>query len=247
MRHWGRRRWAPREWVVRRTGGSVDGRRPRYLPLMRRLHESSRLPLPVLIAAHAVSLLGNTVALVAIPWFVLSTTGSAARTGIIAFFTTLPVAAGSLFAGPLTDLLGARRMSVFSDTLSALDRRRFIRRLRRRRDGRRDGRAPRPEGAAVPRRGRRRPALHLARLGHLRLHLPDHDRKPDHGRAGSGHPPMRQSARSLPFSRGARSRTRFCSPPTCPCVVTALREICTEGHVAGDWRRADGRGRCRGP
>lgn len=86
---------------------------------MRRLHESRRLPLSVLIAAHAVSLLGNTVALVAIPWFVLSTTGSAARTGI-AFFATLPVAAGSLFAGPLTDLLGARRTSVFSDTLSAV-------------------------------------------------------------------------------------------------------------------------------
>jgi MFS family permease len=80
----------------------------------------ARRPLFGLIAAHAVSMLGNTVALIALPWFVLSTTGSAARTGIIAFFATLPMAAGSLAAGALVDLIGARRMSVLSDVLSAV-------------------------------------------------------------------------------------------------------------------------------
>jgi predicted MFS family arabinose efflux permease len=40
----------------------------------------TRLPLVALLAANAVSLLGNLVALVAIPWLVLEQTGSAART-----------------------------------------------------------------------------------------------------------------------------------------------------------------------
>jgi hypothetical protein len=44
-------------------------------------------PLAALAAANAVSLLGNFVAAVAAPWFVLVTTGSAARTGVAAFFT----------------------------------------------------------------------------------------------------------------------------------------------------------------
>ena len=81
---------------------------------------SARLHLDALIAAHAVSLLGNTVAVIALPWFVLSTTGSAARTGVIAFFATLPIALGSLSAGALVDRIGARRMSVLSDALSAV-------------------------------------------------------------------------------------------------------------------------------
>ncbi|NLE23668.1 MAG: MFS transporter [Actinobacteria bacterium] len=77
-------------------------------------------PLSPLIAAHAVSLLGNVVAAVAVPWFVLSTTGSPARTGVIAFFAALPVALGSAVVGGLTDRLGARRMSVVADVLSAV-------------------------------------------------------------------------------------------------------------------------------
>jgi MFS family permease len=80
----------------------------------------ARQPLSALIAAHAVSLLGNTVALIALPWFVLSTTGSATRTGIIAFFSTLPIALGSLSAGALVDRIGARRMSVLADAFSAV-------------------------------------------------------------------------------------------------------------------------------
>ncbi len=77
-------------------------------------------PLIPLIAAHAVSLLGNVVAAVAVPWFVLSTTGSPARTGVIAFFAALPVALGSAVVGGLTDRLGARRMSVIADGLSGV-------------------------------------------------------------------------------------------------------------------------------
>jgi MFS family permease len=72
-----------------------------------------------LLAANAASLLGNVVAAVAIPWFVLTTTGSAARTGVAAFFTAVPFALGALFGGAVADRVGAKRASVAGDLLSA--------------------------------------------------------------------------------------------------------------------------------
>jgi MFS family permease len=72
-----------------------------------------------LLAANAASLLGNTIAAVAIPWFVLTTTGSAARTGIAAFFTTVPLALGALFGGAVADRSGLKLASVAGDILSA--------------------------------------------------------------------------------------------------------------------------------
>jgi predicted MFS family arabinose efflux permease len=78
-----------------------------------------RYPLPALIAANAVSLVGNVLATVAVPWFVLETTGSAAKTGIAAFFTTLPLAFGALFGGTIADRIGHRVASVVTDLASA--------------------------------------------------------------------------------------------------------------------------------
>jgi MFS family permease len=75
-------------------------------------------PLYVLLAANAASLLGNVIAAIAIPWFVLATTGSAAQAGIAAFFTTAPLALGALLGGPIADRVGARRASVVGDLLS---------------------------------------------------------------------------------------------------------------------------------
>src|SRR5918992_1203562 len=72
-----------------------------------------------LLTANAVSLLGNVFAAVAVPWFVLTTTGSPARTGIAAFFTTLPLALGALFGGAVADRIGPKRASVAGDLLSA--------------------------------------------------------------------------------------------------------------------------------
>jgi MFS family permease len=79
----------------------------------------ARLPLFALVAANAVSLVGNVMATVAIPWFVLETTGSAAKTGIAAFFTTLPLALGALFGGTVADRVGHRAASVATDVVSA--------------------------------------------------------------------------------------------------------------------------------
>ncbi|MEX2406006.1 MAG: MFS transporter [Actinomycetota bacterium] len=72
-----------------------------------------------LFAANAVSMTGNVAALIAIPWFVLETTGSAAKTGVTAFAALLPVVLSGLFGGALVDRLGYRRTSILSDLASA--------------------------------------------------------------------------------------------------------------------------------
>jgi MFS family permease len=79
-----------------------------------------RIHLFALLGANAVSLLGNVVAAVGIPWFVLATTGSAAKTGVAAFFTTVPLALGALFGGTVADRVGAKRASVAGDLLSGV-------------------------------------------------------------------------------------------------------------------------------
>lgn len=74
-----------------------------------------RRPLAVLLAANVVSITGTALTLVAIPWFVLQTTGSATRAGGVAFCATLPVVVSALLGGPVIDRLGLRRTSVLTD------------------------------------------------------------------------------------------------------------------------------------
>lgn len=52
---------------------------------------TDRVPLWALIAANTISFIGNALAGIAIPWFVLQTTGSAVLTGVAAFANTLPL------------------------------------------------------------------------------------------------------------------------------------------------------------
>ena len=77
-----------------------------------------RLPLVALLAANGVSLTGNVMALVAIPWFVLQTTGSPTRTGVTAFFNFLPVAIAGFLGGAIVDRLGYRSTSIVADVAS---------------------------------------------------------------------------------------------------------------------------------
>jgi MFS family permease len=73
-----------------------------------------------MMAAEAVSETGNSITNLAIPWFVLATTGSAAKTGIIAFAGIAPTVLASLFGGALVDRVGNKRMSIIADLMSGI-------------------------------------------------------------------------------------------------------------------------------
>jgi MFS family permease len=79
-----------------------------------------RWPLHALLTANAVSITGTAMTFLAIPWFVLVTTGSATRTGVAAACETIPLVLASALGGPLIDRVGARRAAVASDVLSAV-------------------------------------------------------------------------------------------------------------------------------
>lgn len=79
-----------------------------------------KIPLVALLSANTISLVGNQLTYIAIPWFVLQTTGSAAKTGIAAFFTALPALLAAFFGGPLVDRWGYKRTGVVADLASGL-------------------------------------------------------------------------------------------------------------------------------
>ncbi|MFE2916887.1 MFS transporter [Kitasatospora indigofera] len=74
-----------------------------------------RRPLGVLLAANLISITGNAFAGIGVPWFVLQTTGSASRAGLVAFCGMLPLAVSALAGGPVIDRIGRLRASVLSD------------------------------------------------------------------------------------------------------------------------------------
>src|SRR5262245_46693891 len=78
------------------------------------------VPIWALFIANAISLVGNVLSAIAIPWFVLQTTGSATRTGITGFFTVLPVVLAGFFGGTLVDRLGYKRTSIIADIASGV-------------------------------------------------------------------------------------------------------------------------------
>ncbi|MCE9646780.1 MAG: MFS transporter [Chloroflexi bacterium] len=80
----------------------------------------NHLPIIALLTANAISLVGNVLSAIAIPWFVLQTTGSATRTGITGFFTVLPVVLAGLLGGTLIDRFGYKRTSVIADLASGV-------------------------------------------------------------------------------------------------------------------------------
>jgi MFS family permease len=79
-----------------------------------------RLPFYALLAAQAISFAGNALAGLALPWFVLQTTGSAARVGLVAFCALLPQVLAATFGGAFVDRLGHRRASVAADLASGI-------------------------------------------------------------------------------------------------------------------------------
>ncbi|GAB2326440.1 MFS transporter [Streptomyces variabilis] len=76
-------------------------------------------PLGGVLAAMIVSLTGTRISVVALPWFVLVTTGSATQTGLVAFCEMAPYVVVKAFTGPLVDRIGPRAVSWTTDLASA--------------------------------------------------------------------------------------------------------------------------------
>jgi len=79
-----------------------------------------RAPLYALYTANGISMIGNVLTALAIPWFVLATTGSAEKTGLTGFFTALPIALAAFIGGSIVDRLGFKRMSIIADLTSGI-------------------------------------------------------------------------------------------------------------------------------
>ncbi|GAA2376738.1 MFS transporter [Dactylosporangium salmoneum] len=84
------------------------------------MERESLRPLTGQLVAQLVSVLGTSMSALAIPWLVLTSTGSATRTGLVAFAEMAPYVAMQALGGPLVDRVGARRAYVLGNTAAAV-------------------------------------------------------------------------------------------------------------------------------
>src|SRR4051794_27869912 len=84
----------------------------------RGLAPQGRRPLYGWLAAEGVSLVGTRVSMVALPFFVLTTTGSPEKTGLVAVAEMLPLVVLKVLGGPVIDRVGARRVAITCDWAS---------------------------------------------------------------------------------------------------------------------------------
>jgi MFS family permease len=78
-----------------------------------------RRPLAAPLAAEAISATGSQMTLLALPWFVLVTTGSPARMGVVVAADLVPMVVLALPGGALAGRLGARRTMLACDLARA--------------------------------------------------------------------------------------------------------------------------------
>src|SRR3954454_12064927 len=71
-----------------------------------------RRPLYGWLGAEGVSLIGTRVSMIALPFFVLTTTGSPEKTGLVAVAEMLPLVVLKVLGGPVIDRGGARRVAI---------------------------------------------------------------------------------------------------------------------------------------
>jgi MFS family permease len=81
---------------------------------------SGRRALVALLTADTISAVGTRMSALALPWFVLATSGSPTRAGVVAFVEMLPYVLAAAAGGPLIDRIGGRRFSIGADAVSAL-------------------------------------------------------------------------------------------------------------------------------
>jgi MFS family permease len=78
-----------------------------------------RRPLVAFLTAEGASLVGNKMTMLALPWLVLTTTGSPARVGLVAFAQTGCYVLVKLAGAPAIDRLGRKRCAVAGGLASA--------------------------------------------------------------------------------------------------------------------------------
>src|SRR5437868_14625115 len=69
------------------------------------------------LISRFISLTGTNMTTVALPWFVLATTGSTTKMGLVLSCQTLPAFALGIPGGSVVAMLGARRSLVLGDAL----------------------------------------------------------------------------------------------------------------------------------
>ena len=79
-----------------------------------------KLPLYGWLTAETISLVGTRISMLALPWFVLETTDSPAKAGLIALFEMTPLVLSKIFGGPVIDRIGPRRVAIACDLGSAV-------------------------------------------------------------------------------------------------------------------------------
>jgi MFS family permease len=79
-----------------------------------------RLPFIALLISYSMVFFSLMLAMVAVPWFVLETTGSAARTGMVAAVQGVPMIFAGIFGGVIVDRLGFKRTAIISDLMAGL-------------------------------------------------------------------------------------------------------------------------------
>ncbi|MFC9694753.1 MFS transporter [Kribbella sp. NPDC056951] len=77
-------------------------------------------PLHGLLGATALSVTGNAIVAVAVPWLIFQRTGSATAAGVAGAAAIAPIVLSALFGGALIDRLGRRFCAVGADLLSAI-------------------------------------------------------------------------------------------------------------------------------
>lgn len=76
---------------------------------------STKRPLYGWLTSEAVSLTGTRVSMLALPYFVLVTTDSPMKTGLVALAEMLPLVLLKVLGGPIIDRVGPRRVSISCD------------------------------------------------------------------------------------------------------------------------------------
>lgn len=80
----------------------------------------NRRPFLAFAIAETLSISGTRLSTIAIPWLVLTTTGSPILTGVVAMAEMLPYVVAKALSGPLIDRIGPKRVAIGCDSASVV-------------------------------------------------------------------------------------------------------------------------------